>query len=107
MEVTPFLQIPDGFSSPLARTPEEAATTVSELDLSFIQNLSEVEKMCLVSEVTHNIYRASFLFSVVVVVGRRDILVVGNPPKKRETWKGKCMAIKHKCSTFKKELDEL
>lgn len=44
-EITPLLQILDVFSSRLARTSEEVATIVSTSDLSFVQNLSEVEKM--------------------------------------------------------------
>lgn len=76
MEVTPFLQIPDVFSSCLTRTSEEAATTVSTLNLPFIPNLSEAEKMGFVFEVTHNMYRASSIFSL-VAVGRGDILPIG------------------------------
>ncbi|CAI8587935.1 unnamed protein product [Vicia faba] len=55
----------DVFSSCLARTPEEATIIVSISYLSFIQNLPNGEKMELVYEITHSMFKASSLFSVV------------------------------------------
>lgn len=50
--------------------------------------------MRLVFEVTHIMYRATSLFSL-VTTSREDILALGNSSKDRETWKGKCEAMKH------------
>lgn len=56
-EVTPFLGILDIFSSRVARAHGEAAVTVSVTDLSFVQNLSEAEKLSILFEVTYNMYQ--------------------------------------------------
>lgn len=58
-------------------------------------------KMVLISEITCNMYQNFSLFSL-VADGQGDIMVVGNPYKKRETWKGKCEAMKHRCLAFQK-----
>lgn len=39
-------------------------------------------------------YRATSLFSL-VTTSRGDILALGNSSKERETWKGKCEAMRH------------
>lgn len=57
-------------------------------NFSFIQNLSEAEKIGLVFEITYNMYLFASLFSL-VVSGRGDILDVRNPSKEMGTWKGK------------------
>lgn len=74
------------FSSRLARTLKKVVNIVLTLDLSFVQNLFEVEKMNLVYEVTHNMYQVAYLFDL-VADGRRDIMATGNTSKERDTWK--------------------
>lgn len=74
------------FSSRLARTLKKVVNIVLTLDLSFVQNLFEVEKMNLVYEVTHNMYQVACLFDL-VADGRRDIMAIGNTSKERDTWK--------------------
>lgn len=54
------------FSSWLARTSEEVATTVSASNLSFFQNLSKEEKFSLLFEVTYNMYQESLVISLAV-----------------------------------------
>lgn len=101
------------FSSRLARTLEEVVNIVSTLDLSFVQNIFEVEKMNLVYEVTHNMYQVACLFYQVaclfdlVVVGRRDIVATGNTSKERDTWKEKCEVVEQKCFAFERDMAEL
>lgn len=73
-EITPFLQMPDVFSSWLAYTSEEAAATTLTLDMYFVQNLSEGENTKIFYEV---IYGVSYQFFL-VVVGRGDFLALGN-----------------------------
>lgn len=75
--ITPFLQMPDVFSSWLAYTFEEVAATTLTLDMSFVQNLSEGENTKIFYEVIHIIYGVSYQFFL-VVVGRGDFLALGN-----------------------------
>lgn len=51
-EMTPFLRLPAIPTSWIPFTPKETITTISTKDLFFVQSLSEVEKMKLLSEVT-------------------------------------------------------
>lgn len=75
-------------------------------DMSFIQNLSEVENMKLVYEITRNVYRTSSRFSM-VTIGKWNVLDASNPSKERDTWKDKCEAMEHMCFIFQMELVEL
>lgn len=59
--------------------------------------------MELFSKATFYTYRMTSPFSL-VVVGRGDVLAMGNPSKKRDTWKGKCETIKRKCSKFQEDI---
>lgn len=86
----------DVFTFQLVHTPKEVDTTVSTSDLFFVQNLSEREKMELVSEVTHKICLVVSLFSL-IVVGKGDVLTADNPSKEMDTWKGKYEVMEHKC----------
>lgn len=88
-EMTPFLQMPFVFPFRFDCTPKEATTIVSIEYQSFFQTLSGTEKMKLIIEIIHNMYRASSLFSL-VAVGPEDFLVTSNPSKEMETWKVKC-----------------
>lgn len=65
--VTPFMGMSDVFSSQISRTPKEVVTTTSTSDLSFVQSLPEGEKMELVSELTHNMFKATSIFSLVSI----------------------------------------
>lgn len=80
--------MPNVFSSRLSCTPEEATTTVSTSEMSFVQNIFEGEMMEIFSKVTHNIYQIASLFSL-IVGGKGYALAPGNPSKERDIWKGK------------------
>lgn len=89
------------FSSLIAQSSKENADIVSMLKLSFVQNLYGVEMIELVSQITHNMYQVTYLFSL-VVAGRGDVLAAGNPSKERDTWKGKCKDIEKNTSLYKR-----
>ena len=59
------MRILDAFSSRLARTLEEAFTTISVSYLSFVQDLPGREKMELASELAHSMFKVVSLFSLV------------------------------------------
>src|SRR4051812_45272963 len=105
-EVTPFMRISDVFSSWHARTLNEVRFTISTSDIPFIQNISEGDKMELVCEITHSMYRDASLFSL-VSTDRGDVLALGSPAKERETWKGKCETMESRCYTLQKKLVSL
>ncbi|CAI8609074.1 unnamed protein product [Vicia faba] len=89
------------FFLPVCLLSKEVSIMVSMEELSYIQILTNVEKMELVFEITHNMYQAPFLFSL-VAAGRGDILDAVNPYKEKDTWKGKCEPIENMCFTFHK-----
>lgn len=93
------------FLLPILSNPKEFFI-VSTKDMSIVRNLSEVEKIELVCEITYNIYRASSLFPM-VSYGKGDILATGNPSKERYTGKVKCEVMEHRCFTFQKEISKL
>lgn len=105
-EITSFLWMSDIFLSRLVCTLKEVATTMSMSDLSFLQSLSEAEKIEFVSKVTPNMYRDAPLISL-VTTNRGDILVGGSPWKEMVTWKMKCEAMELKCSTLQNDLAEV
>ncbi|CAI8591072.1 unnamed protein product [Vicia faba] len=102
-EVTSFMRIPNVFSYRLTCTLEEAAVIVSMSDLSFIQNIPQGEKMEIIFELAHNIFKNDSIFSL-ISTGQGDVLAPGNPTKERDTWKGKCEAMYLRCSTLQKKL---
>lgn len=57
--------------------------------------------MELLFEATFHTYQITSLFSL-ATTGKSDILAEGNASKERDTWKGKCEAMKQKYSTFQK-----
>lgn len=57
--------MPNVFSSRLIRTLEEAGIIISMSDLSFVQHLPKVDKMELISKITHNMFNVTSLFSLV------------------------------------------
>lgn len=102
-DINPFIKIPYIFSSQLPRTHEEVATTISTLNLSFIQDLPEGDKMELDFDLTHNMFKVASIFSL-VFVGWGYVLVLSNPFKERNTWKGKVEAMEMRYITLQKEL---
>lgn len=64
-EITQFRRIPIVFSSRLTHTLEEASSNVSTLDLSFVKNFYETNKIKLISEITHGMYQVTSLFSLI------------------------------------------
>lgn len=62
--------------------------------------------MELLFEVTFQMYLTISLFSL-ATAGIRDVLIVGNPSKERDTCKRKCEAMEKKCLSFQKELANL
>lgn len=81
----------------------EAVVVVSMLDLSFIQNLSERDKMEIGSELAHSMFQVVFIFSLVSAT-RGDVLSLGSPFKERGTWKEKGEALELKCTNLQEEL---
>lgn len=82
----PFIKILDIFSSWPSCTLEEDDAIVLALDLSFIENLPEGDKMELDSELTRDMFKYASLFSH-VVVGRGGVLAPSNFFKKKGIWK--------------------
>lgn len=95
---TPFLKISTFLSAWIPCTFVEVVATVSKEDLTYLHNLFVADKMELLYVVTFNVYREAFLFSR-VFVDWCDVLGMGNPSNKIDTWKGKCEAI-WICSKF-------
>lgn len=94
------------FFSQLVGTHEEVVIVVSTEYLYYVQNLYKAEKMGLIFEITRSMYQASFLLSS-AATRRGYVLVVGNPYKEMNTWKGKCEAVEQKCFDLYKDLDEM
>ncbi|CAI8609776.1 unnamed protein product [Vicia faba] len=87
-EVNHFIKTPDIFSSRLPRTPEEDYVIVLTLDLPFIQNHLEGDKMEIGYELTHSMFKVAFIFSL-VSAKRGDALAPGSSFKDMDVWKGK------------------
>lgn len=79
--------MPYVLSSQIACTSEEVFVIILKLDLSFFLNILEVEKMKLVSKLTHSMFKVAFSL---VSASQGDVLPPGNPSKEMDTWKGKC-----------------
>lgn len=95
----------DIFSSLLDRTPKEVVSTVSTMDMSFIQNIF-AKKIKHASEITYNMYQTAFLFSL-IAAGRGVVLAVGNPSKEYDTWIRKFKTMEQKCFAIQKDLAQL
>lgn len=80
----PFIRIPNIFSSQLLHTSKEVVVIVSTSDLSFIQNLLEVNKMEMAHELYFNMLKSASSFSL-VSAEQGDALASGSPFKKRVT----------------------
>lgn len=98
-EVTHFIKIPDIFYSRFPRTLEKAVAIVSTSNLSFAQNLPEGDKIEMASELAHNMFKAASICSF-VFVGHDDVLALGSPFKKRDTWKGNVKVLELKCNNI-------
>lgn len=68
-----FIKIPYILSSQFPHTLEDGTAIVLTLDLSFVQNLPEEDKMELASYLTHNMFKVGNIFSL-VSVGQSDVL---------------------------------
>lgn len=98
-ELSPFMRMVDILSSRLSCIPHEDASIVSTFDLSFIQILPKGGKMYLSFELTHNMFKFAYIFSL-ISFGCGDILAPGKPIKERDTWEGKCEIMELRCYTF-------
>lgn len=94
--------MPSIFPFRIACTLDEVVV-VSTKDLSFDENLYEMKKMELLSEVTYNMYQASSLFYL-EDVAISDVVHAGNHSKGRDTWKGKYEEMEQKCLVVLQEL---
>ncbi|CAI8588453.1 unnamed protein product [Vicia faba] len=94
-EVTAFINIPDILFSWLLGTPEEVASIVSMLDLSFVKNILEGDKMELASQLAHSMFKVGSIFLLSLLGG-----VISWPQlvffKERDTCKDKVEAIEMK-----------
>lgn len=81
----------------------EVNTTVSMLDLSFVWNLHEGEKMKLGSKLTHSMFKAASILSL-VSSGQGDVLARGIPTKGGDTWKWIFEAMELRYSFLQKDL---
>lgn len=66
---TLFLKISTFLSAWIPCTSEEVIATVSEEDLTYLQNIFVADKMELLYVVTFDVYMATFLFSRVFFIG--------------------------------------
>lgn len=62
--------------------------------------------MKFVFDITHNMYRATSLFSF-IFAGLGDALASGNPTKGSDSWKEKCEAMEHRCFNIQYKVNKL
>lgn len=98
-ELSPFVRLVDVFSSRLSCIPHEDASIISTLDFSFVQILPKGEKMYLAFELTHNMFKFAYIFSL-ISFHYGDILAPGKPIKERDTWEGKYETMELRCYTL-------
>lgn len=98
-EVTLSIKIPYIFSSRLPHTLEESAVIISTSDLSFVQNISEGDKMEMAYVFAYNMFRVASILSL-ISARRGDFLAPCSPFKENDTRKGNTRAIELKCVNF-------
>lgn len=87
-EVTPFIKVPDIFSSRLPHTPEKATAIGSTSDLSFIHNLLKREKIEQTFNLAYSMFKAGNILFI-LFDRQGDFLSPTNTSQEMDTWKGK------------------
>ena len=85
--MTPFIKIPNIFSSRLLCTLGEAPDIVSTLYLSFVQNLSEGDEMEMTYEISYSMSKVASIFSL-ISSRQGDVLALCSPFKERDNERG-------------------